>query len=150
MNDDRSPAATGLGVPGEGAAPGNLEAGLRDSHGEPATPLDAVRSWLAVSDHYRAENGDALDEHELWALRDLADCLRVYLDTLPRPAAKLRHDLDRSVAFTLLLEYYPGWGDTVDDGGRDVTRFLDDWYGDPSLDMGEFARRWVTRQGSPA
>lgn len=59
---------------------------------------------------------------------------------------KRRHDLDRSTAFTVLLELYPGWGDTVDDGGADVTRFLQDWYVDPSLDMAEFARRWIARQ----
>lgn len=62
---------------------------------------------------------------------------------------KQRFDLDRSVAFTLLLEYYPGWAASRDDGGRDVTRFLDDWYVDPSLDMAEFARRWVTAQDVP-
>lgn len=52
---------------------------IRDSHGDMVRPVDAVRSWLSVSDYYRAENGDDLDEHELWALRDLADCVHVML-----------------------------------------------------------------------
>jgi hypothetical protein len=56
---------------------------------------------------------------------------------------KPRHDLDRSVAFSLLLEFKPGYGDEADDHGEEITRFLAAWYLDPSLDMGEFAHRWV-------
>lgn len=58
--------------------------------------------------------------------------------------AKYRGDLDRSVAFTILLELLPGYAESPDDdGGRTVTEFLTDWYADPSTDMYEFGRRWA-------
>lgn len=55
--------------------------------------------------------------------------------------SKPRFDLDRSVAFTILLEN-PEFANSVDDGGKTVSRFLDAWYEDPSTDMYEFAQRW--------
>lgn len=54
---------------------------IQNSHGKLVSPLKAMKSWLAVSDDYREQNGDDLDENELWALRDLADCARLYLET---------------------------------------------------------------------
>lgn len=54
---------------------------------------------------------------------------------------KPRFDLDRSAAFTVLLEN-PVFANGVDDNGKTVTRFLADWYEDPSTDMYEFAQRW--------
>lgn len=52
---------------------------VRDSHGALASPLVAARSWLGVADHYRSVNGDTLEPEEMWALRDMADCLRLFL-----------------------------------------------------------------------
>ena len=57
--------------------------------------------------------------------------------------AKPRFDLDRSAAFTVLLDVLPGYAESVDDGGRTVTEFLAAWYDDASTDMHEFARRWA-------
>ncbi len=57
---------------------------------------------------------------------------------------KSRGDQDRSVAYSILLHIWDGYGDSIDDGtGSEITAFLADWYRDPSLDMVEFARRWV-------
>lgn len=59
--------------------------------------------------------------------------------------SKPRGDLDRSVAFSILLDVVPGYGDQVDDGGRSITEFLTAWYEDPSTDMYEFAQRWARK-----
>ena len=60
-----------------------------------------------------------------------------------RAAAKYRGDLDRSVAFSILLDVMPGYGESVDDGGATITAFLNDWYEDPGTDMYAFAKGWV-------
>lgn len=57
--------------------------------------------------------------------------------------AKPRFDGDRSTAFSILLDVWEGYGDSTDDGGKSITAFLADWYEDPSLNMYEFAQRWV-------
>jgi len=64
-------------------------------------------------------------------------------DGIMPPRPKVRGDLDRSVAFSILLDVFPGYAESVDDGGKSITAFLVDWYEDPSLDMYEFARRWI-------
>jgi len=58
-------------------------------------------------------------------------------------ATKHRGDLDRSVAFSILLDVFPGYAESVDDGGKSITAFLADWYEDPSTSMYEFAKRWI-------
>lgn len=58
-------------------------------------------------------------------------------------ATKHRGDLDRSVAFSILLDVWDGYGDSTDDGGKSISAFLVDWYEDPSLNMYEFAQRWI-------
>lgn len=63
---------------------------------------------------------------------------------------KPRHDLDRSVAFSVLIDVDAEFADSPADDGRMVTAFLDAWYADPSLDMHEFGVRWVARQASIA
>lgn len=57
-------------------------------------------------------------------------------------STKPKFDFDRSVAFTILLNLSPAFGeqDAADTGTLDA--FLADWYEDPSLDMYEFAKRW--------
>jgi hypothetical protein len=64
-------------------------------------------------------------------------------------AYKPRGDLDPSVAFSILLHVWPGYGDSVDDGGATTRAFLFDWYDDPSTNMVEFAERWIVGR-SPA
>lgn len=58
---------------------------------------------------------------------------------------KHRFDLDRSVAFTILLEVLPGYAESEDnDGGATITRFLDAWYADTEFtDMWAFGHRWA-------
>jgi hypothetical protein len=55
---------------------------------------------------------------------------------------KHRGDLDPSIAFSGLLEYMPGFADSVDDGGAIVRRFLEAWHLDPGTNMWAFARTW--------
>lgn len=58
--------------------------------------------------------------------------------------AKPKNDLDRSVAFTVLLGVLDGYAESEDDGGATITRFLDAWYADTEYtDMWAFGRRWA-------
>lgn len=61
-----------------------------------------------------------------------------------------RFPMDRSVAFTILLDVWPDYGNSPVDGGQSITAFLDDWYADPSTDMYEFAQRWITTPAAAA
>ncbi len=63
--------------------------------------------------------------------------------------SKTRFPYDRSAAFTVLLEDEQ-FAKSVDDGGNTVTRFLEAWYLDPSLDMYEFSKRWLAQERSTA
>jgi len=55
-----------------------------------------------------------------------------------------RHPLDRSAAFTALLEFCPGFGKTgAREAGRIVTRFLDGLYSSGGTDMAAYARSWA-------
>ena len=56
---------------------------------------------------------------------------------------KLAHPLDRSVAFTILLDLSPAYADSTTDDGDLITEFLEDWYADPGLDMYAFGKVWV-------
>jgi hypothetical protein len=54
-----------------------------------------------------------------------------------------RHSLDRSAAFTALLEFWPWFGKLgMDEAGRIITRFLDDFYASGSTDMAAYAKTW--------
>jgi hypothetical protein len=66
--------------------------------------------------------------------------------TMPSPGAG-RHDRnpqDRSLAFTALLEFCPGFGQTESRQGKQVvTDFLADFEGQPEVtNMCDFARTW--------
>lgn len=58
--------------------------------------------------------------------------------------SKISHPLDRSAAFTALLQFCPGFGRTE---GRQaeavVTRFLDGFYASGSTDMAAYAKIWA-------
>lgn len=54
-----------------------------------------------------------------------------------------RHPLDRSAAFTALLEFCPWFGRTESRKAEAVvTRFLADFYASGETDMAAYARRW--------
>lgn len=54
-----------------------------------------------------------------------------------------RNPLDRSVAFTALLELRPGFGQLENKAASVMTgRFLEDFYASGSKDMGAYARSW--------
>lgn len=59
--------------------------------------------------------------------------------------AKTRNDLDRSAAFTILLDVDPQFGSSIEDGGATITSFLEDWHADPSTNMYKFAQGWVNK-----
>lgn len=63
---------------------------------------------------------------------------------------KHRTPLDRSVAFSILLEVLPGYADSPDDGGATVTRCIKAWMADSSTNMHEFIVRWVAGGCRPA
>jgi hypothetical protein len=55
--------------------------------------------------------------------------------------ASPRHPLDRSAAFTALLEFWPGFGKAeARQAERIVTRFLDGFYASGSTDMAAYAQ----------
>jgi len=55
-----------------------------------------------------------------------------------------RNPLDRSVAFTALLELHPGFGQLETRAASVMTgRFLEDFYASGSKDMGAYARTWM-------
>jgi hypothetical protein len=57
-----------------------------------------------------------------------------------------RNPLDRSVAFTALLELRPGFGQTESKAASVlVDEFLEDFYASGSKDMGAWARTWQPR-----
>lgn len=66
-----------------------------------------------------------------------------------------RHSMDRSTAFTVLLELWPGFRESESYFGRPgqvdhVGLFLEAWYASPSTDMFAFGRDWVAAQnGGP-
>ncbi len=58
---------------------------------------------------------------------------------------KISHPLDRSAAFTALLEFSPGFGKTeAREAERIVARFIDGFYGSCRTDMAAYARSWAT------
>jgi RNase P subunit RPR2 len=65
-----------------------------------------------------------------------------------KQAAGSPNPYDRSAAFSVLLDVWPGFGDSPDDGGKSITDFLNAFYADPSTDMYAFAQQWV--QGKTA
>ena len=59
-----------------------------------------------------------------------------------------RHPLDRSAAFTALLEFAPWFGQAESrQAGAIVTAFLVDFYRSGSKDMAEYARGWAAGNG---
>jgi hypothetical protein len=58
-----------------------------------------------------------------------------------------RYPLDRSAAFTALLDLDPqGFGrEDMDTSSVTITRFLEDWYRSADTNMYEFARRWLAK-----
>ncbi len=59
-----------------------------------------------------------------------------------------RHPLDRSAAFTALLEFAPWFGRTESrQAGAVMTAFLADFYRSGSKDMAAYARRWAAGNG---
>jgi hypothetical protein len=58
--------------------------------------------------------------------------------------------LDRSVAHAVLMDAMPGFAESVDDGGKTITAFLDAFYADPSKNMYSFATTWAAGQGKQA
>lgn len=62
---------------------------------------------------------------------------------------KPRFDLDRSTAFTILLDIDPNYAGSVSDNGESVTAFLAAWYEDSSLDMYEFGQRYAALHPTP-
>jgi hypothetical protein len=58
------------------------------------------------------------------------------------------HPLDRSAAFTALLEFCPWFGKTESrEAEAVVTRFLAGFYASGETDMAAYARRWAAGNG---
>ena len=59
-----------------------------------------------------------------------------------------RHPLDRSAAFTALLEFCPWFGRlSMDESAEVITRFLGDFYASGSTGMAAYAKTWAADGG---